>query len=75
MWKPKRATLLSVRAFTESEGERKAVSHMAKAVRGDVARALLEAKEVPADPKGAATITEAAGFTVELNDCSLDVIV
>ncbi|HET9676369.1 MAG TPA: peroxide stress protein YaaA [Solirubrobacterales bacterium] len=41
MWKPKRATLLAVRAFTESDGERKAVSHMAKAVRGDVARALL----------------------------------
>src|SRR5699024_10762786 len=35
-WKPKRATLLAVRAFTESDGERKAVSHMAKAVRGEV---------------------------------------
>jgi cytoplasmic iron level regulating protein YaaA (DUF328/UPF0246 family) len=39
-WKPKRATLLAVRAFSESGGERKAVSHMAKAVRGDVARVL-----------------------------------
>jgi cytoplasmic iron level regulating protein YaaA (DUF328/UPF0246 family) len=74
-WKPKRATLLAVRAFTEADGERKAVSHMAKAVRGDVARALLEAKKAPSDPEGAATVAEAAGFTVELSDGNLDVIV
>ncbi|HEX6205890.1 MAG TPA: peroxide stress protein YaaA [Solirubrobacterales bacterium] len=47
-WKPKRAMLLAVRAFTEEGGQRKTVSHMAKAVRGDVARALLEAKKKPA---------------------------
>jgi cytoplasmic iron level regulating protein YaaA (DUF328/UPF0246 family) len=75
MWKPKQATLLAVRAFTEGDGERKAVSHMAKAVRGDVARALLQAKKAPADPKGAAAVAKAAGFTVELNDGGLDVIV
>jgi cytoplasmic iron level regulating protein YaaA (DUF328/UPF0246 family) len=75
MWKPKRATLLAVRAFTESEGERKAVSHMAKAVRGDVARALLLAKQPPANPEGAAALAEAAGFTVEINGANLDVIV
>ncbi|HYQ79815.1 MAG TPA: peroxide stress protein YaaA [Solirubrobacterales bacterium] len=74
-WKPKRATLLAVRAFTEEDGERKAVSHMAKAVRGDVARALLSAKKAPTDPESAAAIAEAAGFTVELSDGSLDVIV
>jgi uncharacterized protein len=74
-WKPKRATLLPVRAFTESNGERKVVSHMAKAVRGDVARVLLTAKKPPLDPEGAAAIAEAAGFTVELNDGSLDAIV
>lgn len=74
-WKPKRATLLPVRAFTESGGQRKAVSHMAKAVRGDVARALLTAKKAPADPESAAVIAESAGFTVELNDGSFDVIV
>lgn len=74
-WKPKRATLLAVRAFTEQDGERKAVSHMAKAVRGDVARALLRAKRPPADPEAAAAIAEAAGFSVELSDGSLDVIV
>jgi cytoplasmic iron level regulating protein YaaA (DUF328/UPF0246 family) len=75
MWKPKRATLLAVRAFAEQDGERKAVSHMAKAVRGDVARALLQAKKPPADPEAAAAIAESASFTVELADGSLDVIV
>lgn len=74
-WKPRRATLLAVRAFTETDGERKAVSHMAKAVRGEVARALLRAKQAPADREAAAAIAEAAGFTVELSDGSLDVIV
>lgn len=74
-WKPKRATLLSVRAFTEVDGQRKVVSHMAKAVRGDVARALLVAKKAPGDPAGAAAIAEAAGFTVELSGAGLDVIV
>ncbi|HEX3043101.1 MAG TPA: peroxide stress protein YaaA [Solirubrobacterales bacterium] len=74
-WKPKRASLLAVRAFTEVEGERKAVSHMAKAVRGDVARVLLTAKKAPSDPEGAAAVAEAAGFSVELSDGSLDVMV
>jgi cytoplasmic iron level regulating protein YaaA (DUF328/UPF0246 family) len=75
MWKPKRATLLAVRAFSEENGERKAISHMAKAVRGDVARALLEAKKVPSNPEAALVIVESAGFAVELNDDALDVIV
>jgi cytoplasmic iron level regulating protein YaaA (DUF328/UPF0246 family) len=74
-WKPKQASLLAVRAFTEEGGQRKAVSQMAKAVRGDVAKALLEAKKAPGDPAGAAAVAEAAGFTVELADGSLDVIV
>jgi cytoplasmic iron level regulating protein YaaA (DUF328/UPF0246 family) len=74
-WKPKRATLLAVRAFSESRGKRRAVSHMAKAVRGDVARALLAARKAPRDAEGAAALAEAAGFTVELSPGSLDVIV
>lgn len=74
-WKPKRATLLPVRAFSEEDGERKVVSHMAKAVRGDVARVLLSAKKAPSDPESAAAIAEAAGFKVELAGASLDVIV
>lgn len=74
-WKPKRATLLSVRAFTEQGGKRKTVSHMAKAVRGDVARALLLAKKSPLDPEAAAAVVSDAGFEVELTPTSLDVIV
>lgn len=75
VWKPKRATLLTVRAFTENDGERKAVSHMAKAVRGEVAQALLQAKTPPADPEAAVTIAESAGFTVEIDNGNLDAIV
>ena len=73
-WKPRRASLLAVRAFGESGGRRKPISHMAKAVRGDVARALLEAEASPAGPEGAAEVAEAAGFRVELSPGSLDVI-
>jgi uncharacterized protein len=74
-WKPKRATLVAVRAFSETKGRRKPVSHMAKAVRGEVARALLEEKKPPESPEAAATIAESAGFTVELTPGHLDVIV
>jgi cytoplasmic iron level regulating protein YaaA (DUF328/UPF0246 family) len=74
-WKPKQATLLSVRAFTEQGGKRKTVSHMAKAVRGEVARALLLAKKSPADPEAAAAIASDAGFKVERTLTTLDVIV
>ncbi len=52
-WKPRRAALLAVRAFTERDGERKAVSHMAKAVRGDVALApYCGRRSSPPVPKG-----------------------
>jgi cytoplasmic iron level regulating protein YaaA (DUF328/UPF0246 family) len=74
-WKPKRATLLGVRAFSDDDGVRKPVSHMAKAIRGDVARALLLAKQAPTDPEAAAAIAREAGFTVELDSSSLDVVV
>ena len=74
-WKPKRSTLVHVRAFSEVKGKRKPVSHMAKAVRGEVARALLEAKKAPESPEAAASLAESAGFTVELTPGFLDVIV
>jgi cytoplasmic iron level regulating protein YaaA (DUF328/UPF0246 family) len=74
-WKPKQATLVSVRAFSEVKGKRKPVSHMAKATRGEVARALLRAKKAPESPEAAATIAEGAGFAVELTPGHLDVIV
>lgn len=73
-WKPQRATLVAVRAFSEQGGKRKPISHMAKAVRGDVAKALLTAKKAAADPEEAAAIAERAGFTVELSPGHLDVI-
>ena len=75
MWKPKQATLLAVRAFREEKDKRVAVSHMAKAVRGDVARALLLAKREPKTPDEVAAIAAEAGFDVELTPTSLDVIV
>jgi cytoplasmic iron level regulating protein YaaA (DUF328/UPF0246 family) len=74
-WKPRQATLLAVRAFREEKGERKAVSHMAKAVRGDVARALLLAKREPKTPDEVVAVAADAGFEVELTPASLDVIV
>jgi uncharacterized protein len=74
-WKPKQATLLPVRAFTEQDGKRKTVSHMAKAVRGEVARALLLARKSPSDPQAVAATVGAVGFEVELNGSNLDVIV
>ena len=74
-WKPKRATLLAVRAFSEEGGRRKPVSHMAKAVRGEVARALLRSRKLPRDAESAAAVAEAAGFRVELSDGYLDAIV
>ncbi len=74
-WKPKRAELLAVRAFTEDGGKRKPVSHMAKAVRGEVAKALLGAKRAPEDAESAAEVAAKAGFKVELAPGHLDVIV
>lgn len=74
-WKPKRAELLAVRAFSENGGKRKPVSHMAKAVRGEVAKALLAAKKAPEDAEAAADVAAKAGFEVELSPGYLDVIV
>ncbi len=74
-WMPQRASLLAVRAFRISGGKRVPVSHMAKAVRGDVARMLLKPKKAPGDPEGVANVAAQAGFEVELNGSNLDVIV
>jgi uncharacterized protein len=74
-WKPRHSTLLAVRAFSETRGKRKPVSHMAKAVRGEVARVLLEAKAAPRTPEAAAQLVTAAGFTVELTPSTLDIVV
>lgn len=73
-WKPKHARLVTVRGFTESAGKRKAISHMAKAIRGDVARIALSAKSLPSDSEGLAGLLEAEGMTVELSEKALDII-
>ena len=73
-WKPRKARLVPVRPFTEVDGVRKAVSHMAKATRGDVARLVLAASEMPADAEGVAALLRDEGLTVELSEDSLDVI-
>jgi cytoplasmic iron level regulating protein YaaA (DUF328/UPF0246 family) len=73
-WKPVEGTLLGVNVFVEEAGKRSIVTHMAKATRGDVARILAEAKDLPVDAEGVADIVEKAGLRVELTATSLDVI-
>lgn len=73
-WKPRNARLVPVRAFTESGGERKTVSHMAKATRGEVARIVLTAGRMPEGPEEVADLVSSTGMSVELSDDGLDVI-
>lgn len=73
-WKPKHARLVTVRGFTETKQGRKAISHMAKAVRGDVARIALSAPRMPRDAETLAGMLEHAGMTVELTAKTLDII-
>jgi cytoplasmic iron level regulating protein YaaA (DUF328/UPF0246 family) len=74
-WTPKRADRIGVRAFTvRPDGTRTVVSHMVKAVRGDVARVLLAQRRPPATPGEVAAAVAAAGYDVELTGGSLDVL-
>lgn len=74
-WRPRRATVLAVRAFAEQpDGTRKVISHMAKRVRGDVGRVLLSTDETPRDPDAVLAAVRAAGLRGELGDGVLDVI-
>lgn len=74
-WKPRESQLLAVRGFTEApDGSRKVISHMAKRVRGDVARLVLRARSVPRTPADVAAIAAAGGLRVELTPRTLDVI-
>jgi cytoplasmic iron level regulating protein YaaA (DUF328/UPF0246 family) len=75
VWKPVHAQLLSVRAFrVHPDGTRQPISHMAKASRGDVARALLTAPRPAASADEVADLARAAGLDVELSDATLDVL-
>jgi cytoplasmic iron level regulating protein YaaA (DUF328/UPF0246 family) len=68
-WKPKKATVVGVRAFTGG----KTISHMVKATRGEVARILLSADEAPEAPEDVATLVRAAGLSATLSGGFLDV--
>ena len=70
-WRPERATVLGVRAFTE---DGKAITHMVKRARGDVARIVLAAPVAPETPEDVADLARAAGLRVELTAATLDVI-
>ena len=73
-WRPRRAIHLSVRGFTETpDGTRTVVTHMAKRVRGDVARLVLQAGGAER-PEEVAEIVTAGGLRVELSNGLLDVI-
>jgi cytoplasmic iron level regulating protein YaaA (DUF328/UPF0246 family) len=70
-WTPKRASVVSVRGFTP---EGKVISHFVKAIRGDVARALLLAPEPPRTPQDVVEIARGAGHEAALNGANIDVI-
>ena len=78
LWAPRDAVVVSVRGFTEQKGQRKVISHMVKATRGDVARLVLTAPRRPKRPEDVAEIVAASGRRVELAEdrgaWTLDVI-
>ncbi len=68
---PRDATVLSVRGFTP---DGKVISHMVKALRGEVARLALLAKPVPRSPRAVAELVAAAGYDVSLDGTRLDIV-
>jgi cytoplasmic iron level regulating protein YaaA (DUF328/UPF0246 family) len=54
-WRPRHATLVEVKASTAAG---KPISHMAKAVRGTVARGLLQARRAATEPAQVAAVAE-----------------
>lgn len=63
-----------VRVFREHDGRRSVVSHMAKATRGAVARALLQNAADPATPEELVKTLLDLGYAAELNGRHIDVI-
>ena len=75
-WKPRAATRLAVRAFSERGGQAQAgLAHGEGGARRSRQGAAARRSEPPADPEAAAALAEAAGFRVELSPGHLDVIV
>jgi cytoplasmic iron level regulating protein YaaA (DUF328/UPF0246 family) len=67
VWRPAHATHVEVRAFrVRPDGTRQVISHMAKASRGEVARAALLAPRAPRTPDDVAAAAASAGLDVEL---------
>jgi cytoplasmic iron level regulating protein YaaA (DUF328/UPF0246 family) len=69
-----RAPTIRVRVFREHAGRRTVVSHMAKATRGVLARALLANGADPATPDELLKTVLDLGYAAELNGTDLDVI-
>lgn len=66
-WRPARGNVVEVKVFEETSGTRRPISHMAKAVRGEVARLLVTERRSPASPEDVAALVAAAGERVELS--------
>ena len=78
-WRPRQATVMCVRGFSEGPGgERRVISHMVKRIRGEVARHVLDVRATPKTPEAVAEIAAAAGMRVDLTgegrELYLDVI-
>jgi cytoplasmic iron level regulating protein YaaA (DUF328/UPF0246 family) len=68
-WRPRHATVVGVRGFTERpDGSRAVISHMAKRVRGDVARIVLGSDAGPASRDDVLDLVRAAGLRAEPGD-------
>ena len=65
-WRPAEGTVVEVRAFSEAGGRRRPISHMAKAVRGELARCLVQRPRPAATPEDVASAFAATGERVEL---------
>ncbi|GAA4504119.1 peroxide stress protein YaaA [Actinoallomurus oryzae] len=70
-WRPE---AVRIRVFREREGRRTVVSHMAKATRGAVARALLSNAADPTTPEELVKVLADLGYAAELNGRDVDVI-
>lgn len=74
-WKPAAGTLVAVRALAERpDGSRAVVSHMAKRVRGDVARVLLESGVDAGTREEVLEVLAAAGMRAEASAAGIDVV-
>ncbi|MEJ7783440.1 MAG: peroxide stress protein YaaA [Solirubrobacteraceae bacterium] len=69
-WRPARGTVVEVKASSDAGGLPRPISHMAKAVRGEVARLLVVERREPASPEEVAELVAAAGERVELRSPS-----